>query len=406
MFFTENYYKGGLDTFLINLVNAWPASPDDITLVCNGSHPGLPIIEEKSFRPVEVDRYYRVFTSAIAQGQSSLKWGRLFVVRAFFVLAFRLLQYPVLFPWYVFTLALFFRRSGFDRLMVVNGGYPASLLGRSAVIAWRLAGKRPLAIMNFHNSTTTPSRYSGSIENLIDAMVIRSVTNVVSVSKNCLDSLSARPAFSGCTKLSFIYNGIEDPTCALSAAEGSTDAKSRPERYCLMLATYEPRKGHAYLLQAFQSVLNEFPDIKLRIYGHGRPHERKRVRDEVVRLKLEDSVLLGDFTPQTAGLLAGASVLVVASQAHESFGLTIIEAMAFGVPVVTTDVGGMPEVLGDSNAGFVCSRDDSLEFAAAIKRILGNPVLSAELGENGRRAFETRFTASAMARQYESLIKG
>lgn len=64
---------------------------------------------------------------------------RLLVVRAFFVLLERILQYPVLFPWYVLTLSLHFRRSAFDRLMVVNGGYPASLLCRAAVIAWVLS---------------------------------------------------------------------------------------------------------------------------------------------------------------------------------------------------------------------------------------------------------------------------
>jgi len=172
-----------------------------------------------------------------------------------------------------------------------------------------------------------------------------------------------------------------------------------------MLATYETRKGHAYLLQAFQTVVKDFPDVQLQIYGHGLPHEKKRIGAEVMRLKLENNVTLGDFTPQTAVLLTAASVLVVPSQAYESFGLTIIEAMAFGVPFITTDVGGMPEVVGDSNAGYVCSKNDPLEFATAIKNILGNSILASELGRNGRLAFERRFMASAMALQYFQLIK-
>lgn len=134
-FYTENYYKGGLDKFLINLFNAWPDATDDLTLVCNGTHLGIDTTVEKTLRPINIKRYYRVFTSSIAQGQSALKWSRSFPVRAFFVLAYRLLQYPILFPWYVLTVMLFFRRSDFDRLMVVNGGYPAGLLGRSAIIA-------------------------------------------------------------------------------------------------------------------------------------------------------------------------------------------------------------------------------------------------------------------------------
>ena len=97
--------------------------------------------------------------------------------------------------------------------------------------------------------------------------------------------------------------------------------------------------------------------------------------------------------------------MVVPSQEYESFGLTIIEAMAFGVPVVVTNVGGMPEVLKDSNAGYVCSKDDPLEFADAIKSILSNPLLASELGKNSRLAFESRFMATKMTNSYRKLLK-
>ena len=110
-FFTENYYKGGLDTFLVNLFNAWPDSKDELTLVCNGSHSGLKTIITKTFRPIKIERYYRVFTSAMAEGHSTLKWIPSFPVHAFFLWAFRLLQFPMILPWYVFTLMLFFLRN-------------------------------------------------------------------------------------------------------------------------------------------------------------------------------------------------------------------------------------------------------------------------------------------------------
>lgn len=405
-FFTENYYKGGLDTFLINLINAWPDSRDEITLFCNNTHPGLDTIKNKTPRRVNIKRYNRLFTSSITQGQSSSRWSRSLPVRAFFVLTYRLLQYPILLPWYILTLSLYFRRSKFDRLMVVNGGYPASLLCRCAVIAWRFSGKRQLAIMNFHNSATRPSWYSGIFEYLIDKLVIQSVTHMISVSKNCLESLETRKAFLGCSKLSYIYNGIKDPRDLEESGPVKTEETDSTKQYCLMLATYETRKGHAYLLQAIKNVVKKFPDIQLRIYGHGKLYEKKKVADEVKRLELRENVVLGDFVSETASLLTGACVLVVPSQAYESFGLTIIEAMAFGVPVVTTDVGGMPEVLGKSRAGYVCSKDDPIEFGNAIENILGNPVLAYELGQNGRKVFERKFTAQIMAQQYFHLIKG
>jgi glycosyltransferase involved in cell wall biosynthesis len=259
--------------------------------------------------------------------------------------------------------------------------------------------------MNFHNSATVSPWYSRPFENLIDALVVSSSSHIISVSKNCLNSVASRGAFMGCRKLSYIFNGIEDPVTSLKAISLATDNKLQSKKYCLMLATYEARKGHTYLLQAFHELVKNFPSIELRIYGHDLSQEKKRVANEIYRLKLENNVLLGDFLPQTASTIAGASLLVVPSQAYESFGLTIIEAMAFGVPVVTTDVGGMPEVLGGSNAGYVCSKDDPLEFAAAIQSILGDSALASELGRNGRLAFESRFTSNKMANSYRELLQ-
>ena len=402
-FFTENYHKGGLDTFLINLFNFWPELHDELILVCNGTHPGIETILKKTTRPLLLKKYNRLFTSGVSKGQSASWIGRSFFVRALFGLGYRILQYPVLLPWYILSLTLFFRRSNFDRLMVVNGGYPASLLCRCAAIAWCFAGKKPLAVFNFHNSTMRPKWYYALPEFVIDRAVINSSKRIVTVSRNCLDSLNSRKAFLGCDKLRYIYNGIEDP--ALHVTNNVRSDEDVDEPYCLMLATYEPRKGHVFLLQAFRLVVNEFPGVRLRIYGFGSLAEKQVVADEVKRLSLDHHVSIHDFTANTASLIANARVLVVPSQAYESFGLTIIEAMAFSTPVVTTDVGGMPEVLAGSNAGYVCSSNDSVAFADAIKRILGNPSLAAELGQNGCQMFEQKFTSRIMAQQYEAIIK-
>ena len=97
-------------------------------------------------------------------------------------------------------------------------------------------------------------------------------------------------------------------------------------------------------------------------------------------------------------------MLVVPSQEYESFGLTIIEAMAFGIPVVTTDVGGMPEVMGKTKAGFVCSKDNYLEFANAMKSILNDAKMSKKMSNNGRKAFKSNFIAKKMTQKYINLI--
>lgn len=402
--FTENYYKGGLDTFLVNLFNAWPDGNDDFTLVCNSNHPGLETIAARTI--VTIERYSRLFTSSVFMGLSEKKFTQWYLLKLFFRILYRILEYLVLFPWYCLSLCWYFRRSDYDRLMVVNGGYPASLLCRSAAIAWRLAGKQARGLFNFHNSASPPAWYASYPENLIDKWVLDASSHMVTVSKNCLDSLESRVSFKGSPKLKYIYNGISDPNPSLISKEQlSGSGRGEKDMYCLMLATYEPRKGHFYLFDAFKRIIQEFPYVRLLIYGFGLSEQKRLIMDRVKHQSLENNVVLNDFTSQTADLIANARVLVVPSQTQESFGLTIIEAMASGTPVVTTDVGGMPEVLSGCQCGYVCSKDSPEEFANAVKCILGDSSLANEMSSNGRKTFEDRFTAQKMASQYEMLVK-
>ena len=172
-----------------------------------------------------------------------------------------------------------------------------------------------------------------------------------------------------------------------------------------MLATYEPRKGHTFLLNAFKEVSLDFPELELRIHGDGSEKQKATVNNEINRLKLGHRVFLGDHLQDITSLYMSASILLVPSQEYESFGLTIIEAMAFGVPIVATDVGGMPEVLRGSNAGYICSKDDPSEFAEAIKKIIKDKNLSEQMSVNGRKTFIDKFTATKMTKQYAKLIE-
>ena len=404
--FTEVHLKGGVDTFLINLVNAWPDKNDNLTLVCNSSHPGLDTFTEKIRRKVKIQTYWRFYATNIATGGGSLSIGQIFPVRAFFVLTFRLLQYPILFPWYVFSLSLKFRFSNFDRLLVVNGGYPASILCRSAIIAWRLSGKTTLGVMNFHAHATLAQRRYRYLEEMIDNLVAKSSAYIVTVSKNCLESLNNRPALRLFQSGVVIPNGIEDPLMISDYKENEHPITPIKEPYLLMLANYQPMKGHSFLLEAFQLIHRQHPEVNLRIYGYSIGSQKEMVLREVKRLGLESAVILNDFTINTYQLIRNARILVAPSQEFESFNLTIVEAMACGVPVVTTDVGGMPEVIGDTGAGYVSAKDDPIEFASKIREILTNKSIESSMRINGRQAFEDKFMASSMATKYWSLLLG
>lgn len=263
--------------------------------------------------------------------------------------------------------------------------------------------EKPQAILNFHNSVVNPPWYSRIPEYLIDLMLIHTCAKFVTVSNYSMQSLARRRAFEGCQKLDFILNGIADPLANYRSSDGVYKSPVT-NRYCLMLATYEKRKGHAFLLEAFKEVVRDYPDVSLQIYGYGKAKERNYVAGIVAKHGLHNNVLLADFNPDTTMLIVNSALLVVPSQEYESFGLTIIEAMAIKTPVIATDVGGIPEILMKSSAGFICSHNDVFSFAAAMKKILGDNCLATELGRNGRKNYISRFTATRMAERYQSML--
>ena len=98
-------------------------------------------------------------------------------------------------------------------------------------------------------------------------------------------------------------------------------------------------------------------------------------------------------------------MVLVPSQSYESFGITIIEAMAMKVPVVATDVGGIPEVLDSSIGGIVCPKNDATVFGLAIIQFLENKEFADKVGKEGRLRFEQKFTSYEMALHYRDVLK-
>jgi glycosyltransferase involved in cell wall biosynthesis len=152
-------------------------------------------------------------------------------------------------------------------------------------------------------------------------------------------------------------------------------------RYVLALSTIEPRKGHEALVRSFASIAGEHPELKLVLAGAEGPAvsavereiEKADLGERVVRLPYVD-----DDT--RAALLRGAWLLAQPSL-YEGFGITPLEAMSVGVPVVATAAGAVEEVLGDAAVIVPVGDDDAL--AAAILEVATDEDLQHELVTRG-----------------------
>ena len=142
------------------------------------------------------------------------------------------------------------------------------------------------------------------------------------------------------------------------------------------------------LVRAFAAVLRLVPEARLILVGEGPGDYVLRIKAESEALGIASKIAWAGRRSDVPQIM-GALDLVVVTSAEESFSLVIAEAMAVGLPVVATAVGGVTESVVDGTTGFVVPAGDATRLVDAIVRILGDPHLSRRFGDAGRaRALE------------------
>jgi glycosyltransferase involved in cell wall biosynthesis len=182
-----------------------------------------------------------------------------------------------------------------------------------------------------------------------------------------------------------------------------------PGRIMTTASADVPLKGLVHLLEAVAKLRTERPDTHLVVIGKARPESH--AGRAVARLGLADAVEFasGVSDERLVELYAQAQVAVVPSL-YEGFSLPAAEAMASGVPLVTTTGGALPEVVGtDGVSGLLVPPGDPGALAQAIARVMDDPELGARLAAGGRRRVLERFTwrtcAQLTAEQYRWVIE-
>lgn len=210
-------------------------------------------------------------------------------------------------------------------------------------------------------------------------------------------------------KIRSLPNGVE-PADALPPArrDALREEWGIPEGGLVagIVASLSCRKGHPILLEAL-GLLEEDPTLpELRVVAIGEGEEGPALRRRAEELGVADHVRwLG--SREDAAALIGAFDLFVLPSSMETMPLTILEAMAAGVPVVSTRIYGVVELVDAGETGLLVEAGDAGELAGAIRLLALDSPLRRQMGENGRARFEARFTARRMtertARIYEDL---
>jgi len=181
---------------------------------------------------------------------------------------------------------------------------------------------------------------------------------------------------------------------------------SRATPILLCPARLMPVKGHGYLLEAAARLTRAGVGFELHLAGDG--PERDEVTRRIDELGLGDHVRLLDTVPHAELLTLYRERrvdCVVLPSLHEGLSVALVEAMAYGVPVVATAVGGVPELLA-GGAGVLVPPRDADALADALRRVLESAPLRAELARAGRRRVEAEFDVQAIARDLASRFHG
>lgn len=239
---------------------------------------------------------------------------------------------------------------------------------------------------------TNHGQYFGSThsQRTLFKIAARCADRIVCVSADSRD-LSMRqglPAAAGGT----IQNGIDVSRFAFKG--------THPGAPAVVVARLSPEKDIPTLLRAVRLVVEQEPGFRLRIAGDGACFDE--LKQLARQLELCAHIEFLGEVRDVPKLLGGASMCVLAS-VTEGISLTILEAMASGLPMVATRVGGTPEVVVDGVTGILVPPGDPAALAGGLLRIWRDPELGARLGEAGRRRVESYFDVRRMVTEYQLL---
>ena len=163
-----------------------------------------------------------------------------------------------------------------------------------------------------------------------------------------------------------------------------------------------PVKGHRYLIEAVARLLPSFPHLHVMLVGSG------ELQDELTalgrQLGLGDCLHMLGHRGDVEACLAAMDIFVLPSL-NEGMGRALVEAMAAGLPVVATRVGGVPAIVQDRQNGLLVLPRDAAALADALRSLLSRPGWMTQLGEAARQSIGERFGTKAMVQSIEALYR-
>lgn len=273
----------------------------------------------------------------------------------------------------------------------------------SNIIAKPLGALLGVPVIINHDHTNDPHRIDNKILLALDKSTNRFAHHIIAVAAACRDFLTTHESIP-LEKISLVPNAID--LRRFSPGEASRDdARAQlglpaGSRIVAGVGRLNPQKNFALFLDIAAQLAPRFPDLHFLLAGDG--PEEQMLREKASALGIANRVTFSGYVGDTRLVYLAADVLLMPSR-YEGLPMTLLEAMAMGLPVVASKLDGIAEVISDGAEGFLSPSDDAALFVERTTALLADAELSSRISQNARAKIEAHFSVERMTSAVEDI---
>lgn len=286
--------------------------------------------------------------------------------------------------------------------------------------AWKIAGflrKDPPDIIQVHTSHAhTLAILAGKISGAKNIVVTRRMDFPIKglfsrVKYNCASEIAA---ISQAAKRALVKGGVNSDKITIipdavqipeNISRGTIRDEFQIAKDDIVLATIAclvQRKGHTYIFEAVKTLLQSFSTIKLLVVGEG------AIADDLKKLacdmEIQNEVIFTGYRNDIANILSSTDIFVSAAL-MEGLGVSILEAGSYGLPIVASETGGIPDIIKNQETGLLFKPGDSKDLADKLRFMLENKQKAQQMGQSANRWIGENFSVEKVVASYFQLYQ-
>lgn len=389
--FIESYTAGGADQIAKILLQELPFT--HLTILINRNSNKKIILSKSLPKNVKVEYYNLITLPDLFERSQKISNKYLLLTAKICIHSFRYF----LFLYSIFYFFIRLKRLNACIFFANNGGYPGGDCCRSASIASSfIARTRTFHII--HSMAHTAPKLIHYVERIID-FIIDKRCQVITICDAAAKQLKRVRNFK--QNPIVIYNGIDQDSFSSKLSNNTIKAASDSVVRIINVGYFDYNKNQTMLIEA-AGELSRRGYINFEVHFLGEETSeglKKKCEQHVLESGLSDIIKFEGFVSNVIEWYEVSDIFVLCSNI-EGFPVSVMEAMASGLPVVVTDTGGVSELVNDGVDGYIISRNNKEKLVDCLDSLVGNSHLRKKFGANGEKKISEHFTLHLMINRY------